>query len=82
MIGYIIYVALIAVGFMLWILLFVAMRRTAGRNREIAGWLLIGPLHSYLSKRGYTLTEREVLGWGAVLLLMLAAPLITELLER
>jgi uncharacterized membrane protein len=81
-VGYIVYVALVALGFLLWILLFLAMRRTSGQKRDITGWFLIGPLHTYLGKRGYSLTSREVLGWGAVLLLMIAAPPITWLMER
>ncbi len=68
----------------MWVALFIYMRggdKKSDRKRGLVGKLLIGPLHPYMAKRGYSLTKRELLGWGLVLVLMLAAPLITSLLE-
>ncbi len=81
MTGYWLYSLLVLAGFVLWLLLFFAMRNGTGRKRDIVGYALIGPMHTYLKKRGYTLTRRELLGWGFVLLLMLAAPWITKFME-
>ena len=79
--GYCIYALLVLAGFGLWLVLFSFMRKEPGRNKDFAGFLLIGPLHSYLKQRGYSLTKRELVGWLAVLLLMLSAPLVTWWLE-
>ncbi len=82
MLGYFLYSLLVLAGFGLWLLLFLAMRRWPGRSSDIAGLFLIRPLHVYLRKRGYSFTQRKLVGWGAVLLLMLLAPLFTWLLEH
>jgi hypothetical protein len=79
--GYLIYFALVLTGFALWALLFAAMRRTRDEKRTWV-YFLIGPLHAYLMRRGYTLSQRELFGWGLVLLFMLLAPWITDVLER
>ena len=80
--GYWLYALLVLAGFALWVLLFIAMRRGSGRKKDVAGYVLIGPMHSYLKRRGYALSRRELVGWGAVLLLMLAVPWISWFLER
>lgn len=80
--GYWLYALLVLAGFGLWLALFVVMRRGAGRKRDVAGYVLIGPMHAYLKRRGYSLSGRELVGWGIVLLLMLAVPWITWFLER
>ena len=80
--GYLIYALLVFVGFGLWAVLFMGMQKGSSRKRDLAGYFFIGPLHAYLEKRGYVLTKREVIGWGAVLLLMLAVPWLTWFLER
>jgi hypothetical protein len=80
--GYLVYALLVIAGFGLWIALFLGMRKGTERTRNAAGYLLIGPLHAYLRKRNYTLTKRELLGWGVVLLLMLLVPGLTWFIER
>jgi hypothetical protein len=79
---YAIYSLLIAASFGHWALLFWFMRKNSGATRNAVGWLMIGPFHSYLEKRGYYLSKRELLGWGLVGTLMLLAPAISWLLER
>lgn len=81
MLGYLIYSLVVLLGFALWIALFLGMRKGSERQRDTAGYLLVGPLHAYLRKRNYTLTMRELVGWGVVLLLMLTVPWITWFLE-
>jgi len=76
--AYFFYVAMILAGFVLWFALFVFMRKGADRRRDVTGYVLLGPLHSYLKKRNYTLTMREVFGWSAVLILMLSAPWLSR----
>ncbi|KRI01508.1 hypothetical protein AO057_00010 [Curvibacter sp. PAE-UM] len=80
--GYAIYVLLIAAGFGVWALLFWFQRRSSGRGQKLVGWVTIGPLHAYLERRGYRLSRRELLGWGLVALVMVAAPLASWWLER
>ena len=80
--GYWLYALLVLAGFRLWLALFVIMRRGAGRKRDVAGYVLIGPMHAYLKRRGYSLSARELIGSGVVLLLMLVVPWITWFLER
>lgn len=80
--GYTIYVLLLAVGIGLWALLFWFMRKNSGATRNAVGWLIIGPFHIYLEKRGYRLSKRELLGWGIVGALMLFAPVLSWLLEQ
>ena len=82
MTGHLIYVAIVLAGFVLWLVLFLAMRKRRDRKHDIAGYLLIGPLHAYLRRRNYSLTKRELFGWGAILILMLLVPWVTRLLER
>lgn len=82
MTGYLVYSLVVLAGFVLWLLLFFEMRKDRNRKRDIAGYVFIGPMHVYLKKRGYSLTHRELLGWGVVLLLMLAVPWITFYLEH
>jgi hypothetical protein len=80
--GYLLYVALTALGLVVVVLPFLVMRN-ARRNRayHAKGLLLTGPLHFYLAKRRYTLTKRELFLAAAVVLLGLVAPLLTYLLE-
>ncbi len=80
--GYLLYAALILIGFLLWFVLFVFMRKGSDRKRDVTGYVLLGPLHSYLKKRNYSLTMREVFGWSAVLILMLSAPWLSRLLAN
>jgi hypothetical protein len=80
--SYLVYAALVVAGLVLWLLLLAYMRGRPSRSRQVFGWSLIGPVHVYLSNRGYSLSKRELFGWGAVFLLMLAAPLISWLLEH
>ena len=80
--GYLIYSLVVLAGFALWLLLFLAMRKGSNGKRDIAGYILIGPMHAYLKRRGYTLRTRELVGWGVVLLLMLLAPWISVYLAR
>ncbi len=80
--GYLIYSLAVLAGFVLWLLLFWEMRKGASRERDLAGQIFIGPMHAYLKKRGYTLSRRELFGWGFVLLLMLLVPWITMYLEQ
>jgi len=79
--AYFFYVAMILAGFVLWFALFVFMRKGSDRRRDVTGYVLLGPLHSYLKKRNYTLIMREVFGWSAVLILMLSAPWLSRWLE-
>ena len=79
--GYLVYSLLVLAGFGLWIALFLGMRKRATRQRDMVGYFLIGPLHAHLRKRNYTLTQRELFGWGVVLLLMLVVPWVTRFLE-
>lgn len=81
LVGYLLYSLLVLAGFGLWIGLFLGMRKGSARQRDVAGYFLIGPLHAYLKKRNYALTQRELIGWGVVLLLMLAVPWLTWFLE-
>ena len=78
---YLLYSLLVLLGFLLWITLVLVMRRHGKDKRNIAAYLLIGPLHTYLHKRNYSFTKREIIGWGCVFVLMLLAPWITWLLE-
>lgn len=79
---YAIYILLVAAGFGVWALLFWFQRRSSGRGQKVVGWLTIGPLHAYLERRGYSLSRRELFGWGLVALVMLIAPLTSWWLER
>lgn len=79
--GYLLYSLLVLVGFALWILLFAGMRKSRGRVRKAAGFIFLGPLHSYMRERNYTLTRRELFGWGVVLVVMLLAPWLSMWLE-
>lgn len=78
---YLIYSVLVLLGFLLWITLVLVMRKHSKDKRSIAAYLLIGPLHTYLQKRNYSFTKREIIGWGCVFIFMLLAPWITWLLE-
>lgn len=80
MTGYLLYATLILGGFALWFALFVLMRKGTDQKRDVTGYVLLGPLHSYLKKRNYTLTMREIFGWAAVLILMLSAPWLSRFL--
>ena len=80
--GYVIYLLLVVLAFALWILLFIGMRKGRGRTREAAGFLLLGPFHSYMRKRNYSLSSRELVGWGVVFVVMLLAPLLSKWLEQ
>lgn len=79
---YAIYIFLVAVGFGLWALLFWFQRRSSSRMHKMVGWVFIGPLHDYMERRGYRLSKRELVGWGLVAIVMVAAPLATWWLER
>ena len=80
--GYVIYSLLVLAGFALWLILFLVMRKGSDRKRDIAGYALIGPMHAYLKRRGYSLSNRELVGWGIVLVLMLLVPWVTWFIER
>jgi hypothetical protein len=79
--GYLLYSLLVFAGFGLWLLLFLVLRGKHGRANDTAGLFLVGPLHTDLKRRGYSLTKREIAGWGIVLVLMLLAPLLSLLSE-
>ena len=80
-VGYLMYSMLVLAVFFIWFLFFMAMRKGPDSKRDLAGYVLIGPMHAYLKNRGYNLTHRELFGWGIVLLLMLLVPWITRYLE-
>jgi len=79
--GYVLYVAAVLAIFAFWFIGFVVMRRHRDKAwGDFKGFLFAGPLHFYLKRRRYELSQREVIGWGAVLLLMIAAPIMTKML--
>lgn len=80
--GYLSLVAIVVFGFVALAIIFIILNRLKGRSRDIAGLLFVGPAHFILKRHGYSLSKREIIGWGVVLLLMLAAPLITNWLEK
>jgi hypothetical protein len=80
--GYIVYSLLVLLGFALWILLFWGMRKGRGRARDAAGFFFLGPFHLYMRRRGYSLSPRELVGWGVVLVVMLLAPWLSKWLEQ
>ena len=79
---YAIYILMVGAGFGLWGLFFWLQRKSSDATRKAVGWVMIGPLHQYLERRGYRLSKRELLGWGVVGLVMLAAPAVSWLLEQ
>ena len=74
------YLAVAVIGGAAWLWLFLVWRRCPERSKGVIGFLLFGPflpsLDSYVQKRG-GLTKREWVGWGIVILLMIAAVLFT-----
>ena len=80
--NYLIYALSILMSFVLWIIIFIIMKKSKGRSKDVKGVLLLGPAHFILRRVGYKLTMRELIGWGVVLLFMLIAPLITHWLEK
>ena len=79
--SYLFYAVVLILGFGMWWLVFTAMRRRETRGTNFLGYFLLGPMHGYLRRRNYSLTKRELIGWLLVALLMLAAPLMSILLE-
>jgi hypothetical protein len=76
------YIALVILGFLTWfvILWYFRTKATAlSKKDKIRGYFIFGPMFSYMQKRGFTLNKREIIGWGIVLLLMLAAPFLENL---
>ena len=75
------YLAALIVGAAVLLWLIVVRSRNGGPNapRRTAGWFAFGPfwptVDRYLSHRG-GFTRREWLGWGVVLLIMVAAVVI------
>lgn len=76
-VAYLIYCAIILAGYGLWIALFVSMKSGSQKKKDSVGYALLGPMHAYLRKRGYTLTTREMVGWGVILLFLLVLPLLS-----
>lgn len=79
---YLWYAAPILLGFVAWAFILSTMSKSKEKSKDIKGVLLVGPAHLILKRRDYKLSRREVIGWGVVLLFMLAAPLITYWLEN
>jgi hypothetical protein len=79
--GYLFYAVAVILGFGMWWLLFAAMRRREIPGGKFLGYFLLGPMHGYLKRRNYSLSKRELLGWLVVGVLMLAAPIVSKMLE-
>jgi len=76
------YLALIVGVFLFWCVGFAVMRRRKDKEwGNLTGFLLAGPLHFYLRERRYSLSRREMVGWGIVFVVMALAPIATKLLE-
>src|SRR4030042_3836778 len=79
-----IFIIVVVLGFAVWALLFRLFRHhppAQSRASRVTGYTLFGPfwptIEKYMSKRGWKLSEREMLGWLLVFLLMIAAILFT-----
>jgi hypothetical protein len=79
--SYLFYLVVVLLGFGMWWLFFAVMRRSDNRENKFLGYFLLGPMYRYLKRRNYSLTKRELVGWLLVGLLMLAAPIVTKVLE-
>jgi hypothetical protein len=76
------YIIVVILGFLSWIVIlwYFRTKATALSNKDkFRGYFIFGPMFSYMRKRGFALTKREIIGWGIVLLLMLAAPFLENL---
>jgi hypothetical protein len=80
--GYLLYSLLVLAGFALWVILFAVLRRSRGRLRDATGFFFLGPFHSYMRSRNYSLSKRELVGWGVVLVVMLLAPWLSWWLTK
>lgn len=79
-----IYILIILLMIIIWIGLFHIFKNSQDENptkRKLIGISIFGPLwigiHPYMKKHGWKLTQREIIGWIIVILLMLFAPLIS-----
>jgi len=76
------YIIVVILGFLTWIVILWYFRRKASalpNKDKFRGYFIFGPMFSYMQKRGFALNKREIIGWGIVLLLMLAAPFLENL---
>ena len=74
------YLAAGILGGAAWLWLFFVWRRRPEESKGMVGFLLFGPFlpvfDAYLRKRG-GLTRRELIGWGAVVLIAVVAIILT-----
>jgi hypothetical protein len=80
--SYLTYSIVVLLGFAMWWLLLLVLRRIGKPESKLLGYLLLGPMHRFFEQRNYSFTRRELFGWLVVALLMLAAPIVTRILER
>ena len=76
------YIIIVFLGFITWIVVlayFRSKKSTLSREDKFRGFFIFGPMFTYMRKRGFVFTKREIIGWGIVLLLMLAAPFLEKL---
>ena len=79
--AYVIYVLAVTAMFLFWLVAFAILRRQKdAKPSDLMGFLLVGPMHFYLKRRNFQLSNREIIGWGIVLALMLAAPALSSAL--
>jgi hypothetical protein len=55
------------------------MRNTDGKNRDLFGIMLTGPMYFIFKKRDFKFTKRETLGWLFVGALMIVGPIVPKL---
>jgi hypothetical protein len=61
------YILFVILGLLTWIaiLWYFRSKASALSNRDkFRGYLIFGPMFTYLRKRGFVLTKREIIGWG------------------
>lgn len=79
---YPVFVAILVSSWVILGIMIATFLRLRSKPKGFGVILILGPLYFVLKKQNWNISNREIYWWGLVFVLMLVAPLISNLLEN